>query len=229
MPRPGHFRELDAEIPDERKALARALRGLMRVVGRSLRQTHEELARRNRGCDTSASALSDLLNARIQRPRREVVRALYDLAETAARTSRAPMPVTWAELEALRLKACEPPALLCTSCQASVLPVPRVRGDRQHGTGEWPTASTLLDMKRTRRAEDVAGILRHVGTTGEPAEVAHAVAACRARGLHAEADLILRYAQTGRDGRQLAEIAYEFMRIEDNAMARRVLRMSLAQ
>ncbi|MFI5812802.1 hypothetical protein HEP85_15890 [Streptomyces sp. RPA4-2] len=87
----------------------------------------------------------------------------------------------------------------------------------------------LLDMKQTRRAEDIAGILRHVGLAGDPAEVAHAVAACRARGLRSEADVILRYVQTGRDGRQLAEIAYEFMKIEDNAMARRVLKMSLAQ
>ncbi|WP_336116308.1 hypothetical protein [Streptomyces sp. PTD9-10] len=229
MPRPGHFRELDAEIPDERRALATALRALMTLVGLSLRQAHEELARRNHGCDTSASALSDLLNARIRRPKREVIRALYDLAETVARTNGAPMPVAWEELEDLRLKACEPPAPLCVSCQVSVLPVPPVQGDRQHGKGQWPTALTLLDMKQTRRAEDVAGILRHVGTVGGPAEVAHAVTACRARGLRSEADVILRYAQAGRNGRQLAEIAYEFMRIEDNAMARRVLKMSLAQ
>ncbi|MEU9435741.1 hypothetical protein [Streptomyces sp. NPDC048252] len=229
MPRAGHFRELDAEIPDQRKALTVALRGLVAVVGLSLRQTHEALERRNRGCDTSASALSDLLNARIRRPKPEVIRALYDLAEAAARRNEVSMPITWEELEDLRLKAGEPPALLCTSCQASVLPVPPAQGDRQHGQGEWPTALTLLDMKQTRRAEDVAGILRHVGMTGGPAEVAHAVAACRARGLRSEADVILRYAQTGRDGRQLAEIAYEFMRIEDNGMARRVLKMSLAQ
>ncbi|MEU0597976.1 hypothetical protein ABZ484_06920 [Streptomyces sp. NPDC006393] len=229
MPRPGHFRELDAEIPDERKALARALRDLMKVVDLPLRQTHEELARRNHGCDTSASALSDLLNARIHRPKQEVIRALYDLAETAVRTSGATMPVTWEELEDLRLKACEPPALLCTSCQRTVLPVPPAQGDRQHEIGRWPTALTLLDMKQTRSAEDVAGILRHVGMAGGPAEVALAVTACRARGLRSEADVILRYAQTGRDGRQLAEIAYEFMRIEDHAMARRVLKMSLAQ
>lgn len=108
MPRPGHFRKLDAEIPDEGKALARALRGLMAVVGLSLRQTHEALERRNRGCDASASALSDLLNARIRRPKREVIRALYDLAEVAARTNDVSMPVTWGELEDLRLKACEP-------------------------------------------------------------------------------------------------------------------------
>ncbi|MET7850505.1 hypothetical protein ABZT48_20225 [Streptomyces avermitilis] len=229
MSRPGHFRELDAEIPDERKALVRALRGLMVVVGLSLRQTHEALERRNRGCDASASALSDLLNARIRRPKREVIRALYDLAEAAARTNDVSMPVTWEELENLRLKACEPPALLCASCQGSVLPVPLARGDRQHGQGQWPTALTLLDMKQTRRAEDVAGILRHVGMAGGPAEVAHAVVECRARGMRSEADVILRYAQTGRDGRQLAEIAYEFMRIEDNTMARQVLKMSLAR
>ncbi|MFE2580190.1 hypothetical protein [Streptomyces sp. NPDC059378] len=84
-------------------------------------------------------------------------------------------------------------------------------------------------MKQNRRAEDVAGILRHVGTAGGPTEVAHAVAACRACGLGPEADVILQYAQTGRDVRQLAELAYEFMRIEDNVMARRVLRMSLAR
>ncbi|MGW7041668.1 hypothetical protein ACWGDT_02905 [Streptomyces avermitilis] len=229
VPRAGHFRELDAEIPDERKALVRALRGLMAVVGLSLRKTHEELERRSRGCDASVSALSDLLNARIRRPRQEVIRALYDLAEAAARTNDVSMPVTWEELEDLRLKACELPAHLCASCQARVLPVPRAKGDRQHGQGQWPTVLTLLDMKQTRRAEDVAGILRHVGMAGGPAEVAHAVAACRARGLRSEADVILRYAQTGRDGRQLAEIAYEFMRIEDNTMARRVLKMSLTQ
>ncbi|MFD8422339.1 hypothetical protein [Streptomyces sp. NPDC059668] len=84
-------------------------------------------------------------------------------------------------------------------------------------------------MKQNRRAEDVAGILRHVGVTGKPTEVAHAVAACRACGLGSEADVILRYAQTGRDARQLAEIAYEFMRIEDNAMAQRALGMFLAR
>ncbi|MER6627012.1 hypothetical protein ABT301_02025 [Streptomyces sp. NPDC000987] len=229
MPRPGHFRELDAEIPDGRKVLAEALRSLMTVVGLSLRRTHEELERRNHGCDTSASALSDLLNARIRKPKREVIRALYDLTETVARTSGVSMPVTWQELEDIWLKACELPALLCTSCQASVLPVPSGQGDRQHGKVQWPPALTLLDMKQIRRAEDVAGILRHVGMAGEPAEVAHAVTACRAGGLRSEADVILRYAQTGRDGRQLAEIAYEFMRIEDNAMARRVLKMSLAR
>ncbi|MFJ9734377.1 hypothetical protein ACIRUL_24030 [Streptomyces sp. NPDC101171] len=229
MPRPGHFRELDAAIPEERKAFARALRGLMKVVNLSLRQTHEELARRNHACDTSASALSDLLNARIHRPREEVIHALYDLADTAARMSGAPMPVTWEELEGLRLKASEPPALLCPDCQQTVLPVPPARGDRQDGKVQWPTALTLLDMKRTRSAEDIAGVLRHVGTAGGPAEVAQAVAACRARGLRSEADVILRYAQSGRDGRQLAEIAYEFLKIEDNVMARRVLKMSLAQ
>ncbi|MFD3502816.1 hypothetical protein [Streptomyces sp. NPDC058678] len=229
MPRPGHFKELDAEIPDERKALARALRDLMAVVGLSLRQTHEALEGRKRGCDASASALSDLLNARISKPKRKVIRALYDLAEVAARTKDVSMPVTWEELENLRLKAGEPPALLCASCQASVLPVPSAQGDRQHGQGQWPTAVALLDMRLTRKAEDVAGILRHVGMAADPSEVAHAVAACRARGLRAEADVILRYAQTGRDGRQLAQIAYEFMRIEDNSMARRVLKMSLAR
>ncbi|GHF03269.1 hypothetical protein GCM10014715_69450 [Streptomyces spiralis] len=229
VPRPGHFRELDAEIPDERRALARALRGLMKVVGLSLRQTHEELARRDHSCDTSASALSDLLNARIHRPKGQVIRALYDLAETVARTNGAAMPTTWEELEDLWLKARQPPARLCTNCQRTMLPVPPAQGDRQHGKGQWPTALILLDMKQTRRAEDVAGILRHVGMAGGPAEVAHAVAACRACGLRSEADVILRYAQTGRDGRQLAEIAYEFMRIEDNVMARRVLKMSLAQ
>ncbi|MEV5731670.1 hypothetical protein [Streptomyces sp. NPDC052292] len=228
MPRPGHFRELDAGIPEERKALAQALRGLMKVVGLSLRQTHEELNRRGHGCDTSASALSDLLNARIHRPKGQVIRALYDLAETAARTSGTAMPVTLEELEDLRLKASEPPALLCPSCQQTVLPVLPGQGDRQHGNGQWPAALALLDMKQTRSAEDVAGVLRHVGMAGGPAEVAAAVAACRARGLRSEADLILRYAQTGRDGRQLAEIAYEFLRIEDNVMARRVLKMSLA-
>lgn len=201
----------------------------MKVVGLSLRQTHEELTSRDHGCDTSASALSDLLNARIHRPKEEVIHALYDLAVTAARTSGVPMPVTLEELEDLRLKASEPPALLCPSCQQTVLPVPPAQGDRQHGNGQWPEALALLDMKQTRSAEDVAGILRHVGMAGGPAEVAHAVAACRARGLRSEADLILRYAQTGRDGRQLAEIAYEFLRIEDNVMARRVLKMSLAQ
>lgn len=229
MPRPGRFRELDPEIPDERRALAGALRGLMAVVGLSLRQTHEALEKRNCGCDASASALSDLLNARIRRPKRAVVRALYDLAEAVARAKETSMPVAWAEVEGLWRKACEPPAPLCVSCQALVLPVPSVEGDRQHGRGHWPTAVALLDMKQTRRAEDIAGILRHVGLAGDPAEVAHAVAACRARGLRSEADVILRYVQTGRDGRQLAEIAYEFMKIEDNAMARRVLKMSLAQ
>ncbi|MFM9454512.1 hypothetical protein [Streptomyces europaeiscabiei] len=229
VPRAGHFRELDDGIPEERKALAKALRGLLAVAGLSLRRTHEALERRNRGCDASASALSDLLNARIRSPKREVIRALYDLAEAAARTKHVSMPVTWEELENLRLKAGEPPALLCTSCQAPVLPVPPAQGDRQHGQGQWPTALALLDMKQTRKAEDVAGILRHVGMAAGPAEVAHAVAACRARGLRSEADVILRYAQTGRDGRQLAEIAYEFMRIEDSSMARRVLKMSLAQ
>jgi hypothetical protein len=84
-------------------------------------------------------------------------------------------------------------------------------------------------MRQTRRAEDVAGILRHVGVAGESAEVARAVAACRASGLRSEADMILRYAQTGRSGRQLAEIAYEFLRIDDNSMAQRVLKMSLAR
>ncbi|QFZ76135.1 hypothetical protein GFH48_25260 [Streptomyces fagopyri] len=228
MPRSGRFRELDAGIPEERKALARVLRTLMKVVGLSLRQTHAELTRRDFGCDTSASALSDLLNARIHKPKREVIRALYELAETAAQTSDASMPVTWEELEDLWAKACEPPAALCMSCQRPVLPVPSAQGDRQHGKGQWPTALTLLDMKQNRRAEDVAGILRHVGVVGEPTEVAHAVAACRACGLGSEADVILRYAQTGRDGRQLAEIAYEFMRIEDNAMAQRALGMFLA-
>ncbi len=229
MPRPGHFRELDAEIPDDSKALARALRDLMGVVGLSLRQTHEALEGRNRGCDASASALSDLLNARIRRPKREVIHALYGLAEVTALTDNVSMPVTWEELEDLWLKACEPPALLCASCQASVLPVPPTQGDRQHGQGQWPTVLALLDMKQTRKAEDVAGILRHVGMAAGPAEVVHAVAECRARGLSSEADVILQYAQTRRDGRQLAEIAYEFMRIEDNSMARRVLKMSLAQ
>ncbi|MFI0962365.1 hypothetical protein ACH4S8_13330 [Streptomyces sp. NPDC021080] len=228
MPRSGRFRELDAGIPEERKALARALRSLMRVVGLSLRQTHAELERRDCGCDTSASALSDLLNARIHKPKREVIRALYELVETAARTSGASMPVTWEELEDLWVKACEPPAALCASCQRTVLPVPLAQEDRQHVQEQWPTALALLDMKQNRRAEDVAGILRHVGVTGEPAEVAHAVAACRACGLGSEADVILRYVQTGRDERQLAEIAYEFMRIEDNVMAQRVLRMCLA-
>ncbi|MFD9319626.1 hypothetical protein ACFWDQ_18410 [Streptomyces sp. NPDC060053] len=229
MPRSGHFRELDSDIPYERKAFTGALRGLMTVVGLSLRQTHEALERRSHGCDASASALSDLLNARIRRPRREVIRALYDLAEDAAGAKDASLPVTWAELENLRLKACEPPALLCTSCQAPVLPVPPAQGDRQHRHGQWPMALALVDMKQTRRAEDIAGILRHVGLAGGSAEVAHAVAACRSRGLDSEADVILRYAQTGRDGRQLAEIAYEFMKIEDTAMARRVLKMSLVQ
>ncbi|MFJ7963402.1 hypothetical protein [Streptomyces sp. NPDC096324] len=228
MPRSGRFRELDAGIPEGRKALARVLRTLMKVVGLSLRQTHAELTRRDCGCDTSASALSDLLNARIHKPKREVIQALYELAETAAQTSDASMPVTWEELEDLWVKACELPAALCTSCQHPVLPVPSAQGDRQHGKGQWPTALTLLDMKQNRRAEDVAGILRHVGVVGEPTEVAHAVAACRACGLGSEADVILRYAQTGRDGRQLAEIAYEFMRIEDNAMAQRALGMFLA-
>ncbi|MER5403885.1 hypothetical protein [Streptomyces sp. NPDC002769] len=200
----------------------------MRVIDLSLRQTHTELESRDCGCDTSASALSDLLNARVHKPRREVIRALYELAEVAARTSGASMPVIWEELEDLWMKACEPPAALCASCQRTVLPVLLTQGDRQHAKEQWPTALALLDMKQNRRAEDVAGILRHVGVTGEPAEVAHAVAACRACGLGSEADVILRYAQTGRDGRQLAEIAYEFMRIEDNDMARRVLRMSLA-
>jgi hypothetical protein len=201
----------------------------MRVIGVSLKLTHEALASRNRGCDASPSALSDLLNARIRKPKRVVVRALYDLAETAARKKRVSMPVTWEELEDLRLKACEPPAFLCASCQEFVLPVLPAPGDRQHRQGQWPMVLTLLAMKETRSAEDVAGVLRHVGMVGGPAEVAQAVAACRARGLRSEADVILRYAQTGRDGRQLAEIAYEFMRIEDNAMARRVLKMSLAQ
>lgn len=228
MPRPGRFKELDAGIPEERKVLVRSLRGLMRVIGLSLRQTHAALERRDRGCDTSASALSDLLNARIHKPKREVVRALYELAETAARMSGASMPVTWEELEVLWVKACEPPAALCTSCQRTVLPVPLHQGDRQHAKEQWPTALALLDMKQNRRAEDVAGILRHVGVASEPAEVAHAVAACQACGLSSEADVILRYAQTGRDGRQLAEIAYEFMRIEDNAMAQRALGMFLA-
>jgi hypothetical protein len=88
---------------------------------------------------------------------------------------------------------------------------------------------SLLALKRTRSAEDVAGILRHVGLAGGPAEVANAVAACRAGGLRPEADLILEYAQAGRDGRQLAEIAYEFMKIGDNATARSVLKLSLTQ
>ncbi|MBD9702269.1 hypothetical protein IHE56_09240 [Streptomyces sp. ID01-12c] len=228
MARQGHFKKLDPEIPDERRALATALRGLMDVVGLSLEKTHAALQARSRGCDASASALSDLLNARIRRPKREVIHALYDLAQVTARTNDVSMPVTWEELEDLRLKACEPPALLCASCQTPVLPVPPVVGDRQHGQGQWPTALTLLGMKQTRRAEDIAGILRHVGMAGAPAEVAQAVAAYRARGLRSEADVILRYAQTGRDGRQLAEIAYEFMRIEDSIMARRVLKMSLA-
>ncbi|MFJ6832101.1 hypothetical protein [Streptomyces sp. NPDC091209] len=228
MPRSGRFRELDAGIPEERKVLARTLRSLMRVVGLPLRQTHAELARRDRGCDTSSSALSDLLNARIHKPKREVIRALYDLAETVARTSDASMPVTWEELEDLRVKACEPPAALCADCQRTVLPVPLAQGDRQHAEVQWPTALALLDMKQNRRAEDVAGVLRHVGVAGGPTEVAHAVTACRACGLGSEADVILRYAQTGRDGRHLAEIAYEFMRIKDNAMAQRALGMFLA-
>ncbi|MEU2337546.1 hypothetical protein ABZ608_28845 [Streptomyces sp. NPDC013172] len=228
MPRPGRFKELDAGIPEGRKALARAVRRLLSVVDLSLRETHRELTRRDRGCDTSASALSDLLNARIHKPKREVIRGLYELAETVARTSGASMPITWEELENLRVKACEPPAALCANCERTVLPVPRAQGDRQHAQGQWPTALTLLDMKQNRRAEDVAGILRHVGVASEPTEVARAVAACQACGLGPEADVILRYAQTGRDGRQLAEIAYEFMRIEDNIMARRVLKMSLA-
>ncbi|MEU1197279.1 hypothetical protein ABZ446_13750 [Streptomyces sp. NPDC005813] len=228
VPRPGHFRELDAGIPDERRALATALRALMEVVGLSLRQTHEALERGNRGCDASASALSDLLSARISRPKREVIRALYDLAMSAARTSGASVPFTWEELEDLWLKACEPPALLCANCETPVLPVPRAQGDRQHDEAQSPMALSLLDMKQARTAEDLAGVLRHVGMAGGPAEVARAIAACTARGLRSEAEVILRYAQTGRDGRQLAEIAYEFMQIEDNAMARRVLRMSLA-
>lgn len=229
MPRAGHFRELDAEIPDSRKALAGALRGLMTVIGLSLRQTHKALDSRNCGCDTSSSTLSDLLHARIGKPKIDVIRALYDLAETFARKKHVSMPVTWTELKDLWLKACEPPALLCASCQESVLPVPPAQGDRQHGQEQWPTAPSLLAMKQTRSAEDVAGVLRHVGMAGGPAEVAQAVSACRARGLRSEADVILRYAQNGRDGRQLAEIAYEFMRIEDNVMARRVLEMSLTQ
>ncbi|MGW0966708.1 hypothetical protein [Streptomyces sp. NPDC002516] len=201
----------------------------MKVIDLPLRQTHAELERRDCGCDTSASALSDLLNARVHKPKRQVIRALYQLAETAVRTSDASMPVTWEEMEDLWVKACEPPATSCAGCQLAVLPVPLAQGDRQRTKGRWPTVLTLLDMKQNRKAEDVAGILRHVGVTGEPAEVAHAVTACRACGLGSEADVILRYAQTGRDGRQLAEIAYEFMRIEDNAMAQRALGMFLAK
>ncbi|UXY27797.1 hypothetical protein [Streptomyces sp. HUAS TT20] len=229
MPRSGHFRELEEEIPDERRALARALRGLMPVIGLSLRHTHQALAGRNRSCDTSPSALSDLLNARIGKPKRDVVRALYDLAESTAGRDRARMPVTWEELENLRLKACEPPALLCVNCQSPVLPVPPQEEDRQHSQGRWPPVVNLLALKQTRRAEDVAGILRHVGLVAGPAEVANAVVACRASGLCPEADLILEYAQGSRDGRQLAEVAYEFMRIGDNVTARTVLKVSLAQ
>lgn len=155
MPRSGRFRELDAGIPEERKALARALRSLMRVVGLSLRQTHAELERLDCGCDTSASALSDLLNARIHKPKREVIRALYELAETVARTGDASMPVTRGELEDLRAKACEP-------CGGFVcgLPAHRVAGPlgaggpATRGSAVAP-ALALLDMKQNRRAEDV--------------------------------------------------------------------------
>lgn len=229
MPRTGSFSKLDDKIPDARKDLARALRGLMSVIGMSLRQTHEALVGRNQRCDASPSALSDLLNGHIHRPRREVIRALYDLAEAVARTNSDSMPVTWKELEELWRKACEQPAPLCVNCQEPVSPVPPAQGDRQHRQHQWPTALTLLNMRQTRRAEDVAGVLRHVGVAGDSAEVARAVAACRASGLRSEADMILRYAQTGRSGRQLAEIAYEFLRIDDNSMAQRVLKMSLAR
>ncbi|MER7976075.1 hypothetical protein [Streptomyces sp. NPDC095817] len=229
MRRPGHFRELDVGIPHERKDLAAVLRSLMTVIGLSLRQTHAALERVDRGCDASSSTLSDLLNAHIQRPRQEVIRAIYDLALNTARKNGVSMPVTWDELEELRLKACEAPALLCATCQATVVPVPSERGDRQHEQGAWPMVLTLLEMKQSRSAEDVAGVLRHVGTAGDPAEVVHAVVGCRASGLCSEADMILQYAQNGRDVQQLAAIAYEFMLTGDNVMARHVLKMSLAQ
>ncbi|MEW1774920.1 hypothetical protein [Streptomyces sp. NPDC086777] len=229
MPRHGRFRELEADIPDGRKALTEALRRLMLVIGLSLRKTHEALELRNSGCDASASALSDLLNARVSKPKESVVQALYGLAETIAREKRLPMPIGWEELKTLWREACKPPAPLCVECGSPVLPVPQPMGDRQHGQGRWPNVLALLAMKQNRRSEDIAGVLRHLGMTASPEEVAHAVTVCRARGLRSEAEVILRYVQSGRDGHELAQIAYEFIQVENNAMARRLLEMSLTR
>ncbi|MFJ8155617.1 hypothetical protein [Streptomyces sp. NPDC094468] len=228
MPRSGRFGKLDARLPEERRALATALRDLMAVIGLTLRDTHEALHERGHGCDTTRSALSDLLNARVLRPKREVVRAIYDLAESAARANGIGMPLGWKDLEDLRVKAGALPARICVSCQASVLPVPPGQGDRQYAHEQWPAMAHLVELKHTRKAEDVAGVLRHVGLTGRPDEVADAVTACRAGGLSPEADVILQYVRDGRDSREQASIAYEFMQVGDNVTARTVLGMSLS-
>lgn len=66
---------------------------------------------------------------------------------------------------------------------------------------------TLLAMKRSGRAEDVVGVLRRLGVTASPEEVAHAVIVSRTRGLRPAAEAIRRYAQSACDGRELAQIA----------------------
>ncbi|MFI0979635.1 hypothetical protein ACH4SP_21875 [Streptomyces sp. NPDC021093] len=78
-----------------------------------------------------------------------------------------------------------------------VLPVPLLKGDRQHNEATdppWPALQELTDRFATKRHEDAAGVLRHLGGQASAAETSLAIASCRRSGLHEAADAILHYA-----------------------------------
>ncbi|MEU1129707.1 hypothetical protein ABZ383_07555 [Streptomyces sp. NPDC005900] len=224
-------------MAEEARQLAQTLRELTEITGMSLERLHQALRDRGLRYDVSRSSLSGLINARTQRPKQAVIRAMYELAAESAKTSGSVLPMGWEELEALRIRVCARPARLCVECRKPVagrgtgavpaLPVPASEGDRQYGADEWLPMPALLEHIHAGRTEDAAGILRFIGALSDAPEVALAVRACRAAGLCEEAEGVLYYAQMQRGREQLATLAYEFLLHGQHQDAQRVLAASL--
>ncbi|MBW6438295.1 helix-turn-helix domain-containing protein [Actinoplanes hulinensis] len=213
MPKLGELKDIDLPSGPLRQLTeaVRACLGILSDAGFSLRQAAEK-------CFVTKNVMSAIANGQRKRPDLGLLQRIHELAEEHSDGDQRPPSLRVMErLHQEVIDGCQrTPA--CPRCgrpweskerphqtpdkpadstsvlqveRDTTLPVPPVLGDRQLASDGGADFKRLLAADRLT---DLAGILRHIGRYGDPAETAATIVGCHQDGLAEAATTIMLHA-----------------------------------